>query len=395
MASKREAVSFFWQGKRRWRVFKHSNGHWYADRREGGKRTKFSLRVSSRPEAEDAVRRLDGISAEYLNERPDLTVQEACKHFITACENRSLAPNSVSRYQVALDSFMRFCQKTGLRFIRSVTLQNLEDFQIYRTKEENCEPKTVYADAIVVKGLFKYASHPARGGLTMNPALHWQVREPVKERPYCYTTEEVEMLIAGCREWLRPVITTLAFTGMRIGELINLRWEDVDLKENVIHVCVREDWKPKGRCDRAIPMHPRVREVIISRPLGKFVFLGCMHGKLKENRTLECFKKDRDRLGIHKGTLHTFRHFFISMCASSGKVPLATCMAWVGHKDAETVWCYYHLSETASREAMDRLAASGEGSRGQIWAKLTDSEDPEDKRDSHKSRCDKVLAGAH
>ncbi len=34
---------------------------------------------------------------------------------------------------------------------------------------------------------------------------------------------------------------------------------------------------------------------------------------------------------------------------------MATCMSWVGHRDSETVWRYYHLSETASREAMKRL----------------------------------------
>ena len=93
---------------------------------------------------------------------------------------------------------------------------------------------------------------------------------------------------------------------MRIGELINLRWEDIDLKANLIHIRVREDWKPKGRRDRSLPMHPKVREVILSRPVGKYVFLGPQGGRLKENYTLECFKEDRDRLGIHRDTLHTY-----------------------------------------------------------------------------------------
>ena len=62
-------------------------------------------------------------------------------------------------------------------------------------------------------------------------------------------------------------------------------------------------------------------------------------------------------------------------------------------QDVEIVW--YYLSETASQEAMKRLAASGENGRGQIWAKLPDSEDPENRERSRKSMCDKAVAGAH
>ena len=73
---------------------------------------------------------------------------------------------------------------------------------------------------------------------------------------------------------------------------------------------------------------------------------------------------------VSKGTLHTFRHFFISMCASSGAVPIATCMTWVGHKDTDMVWHYYHLSDTASQDAMVRMAAHKYSEFGTILAQL-------------------------
>ncbi len=89
------------------------------------------------------------------------------------------------------------------------------------------------------------------------------------------------------------------------------------------------------------------------------VFKGPHGGKLKENHTLKCLKEDRKQLKIHKGVLHSFRHFFVSLCAERG-VPVLTCMSWVGHKNAEMVWHYYHLHDKASKEAMEHLAAPEE-----------------------------------
>ena len=161
-------------------------------------------------------------------------------------------------------------------------------------------------------------------------------------------------MIAGVREWLRPIITVLAYSGLRFGELRNLRWKDVDLQHGLLHVRVREDWRPKGRRSRSVPMHRLVRQSIPARHSGEYVFAGPEGGRLKESYCLKCLTDDREELGIQEGTLHTFRHFFISECAARG-VPMATCMSWVGHRDSEVAWRYYHLSETSSREAMKRL----------------------------------------
>jgi integrase len=83
----------------------------------------------------------------------------------------------------------------------------------------------------------------------INPALDWDTPKPPKPKKRMYTAEDVQKLEAGVRDWLRPIVTTLAWTGLRIGELINLRWKDVDLKERVIHIRVQEDLKPKGKRD--------------------------------------------------------------------------------------------------------------------------------------------------
>jgi hypothetical protein len=131
----------------------------------------------------------------------------------------------------------------------------LEGYGKFRTKREKCDVKTAYTDALVIKNAMKWGSKASRGLLKLNPAADWEMPKPVKPKRRCYNAAEVEVMENGVREWLRPVVSTLAWTGLRIGELVNLRWADVDFGKRVIHVRVQEEWKPKGRRDRAIPMH--------------------------------------------------------------------------------------------------------------------------------------------
>jgi integrase len=358
----RAATCFYYHGQRSYRIYpRNDNGRWYADYMEDGKRVRQALKATTRPEAEAAVKELDKGPEPTKQETEEkvTTLADASAEFLRHCADRELAPRSVARYKAAMDAFGRFCRANGVAQLNQVRLKTLEDFRAYRTSTEKMDPRTAYTDGLVLKGFFKFAAHPARGLLAANPAAAWELRKPVKPQAYCFTTEEAEKLLAGCREWLRPILTTLAFTGMRIGELINLKRKDVDFEQGVIRVRIRADWTPKGRRDRTIPMHPRVRQAMSALKPDDFFFTGPHGGRVKENYTLDCFKADRDKLGIKQGTLHTFRHFFVSLCASSGKVPLSTCMSWVGHRDAAMVWHYYHLSESASREAMARLAGAG------------------------------------
>ncbi|MHC5057169.1 MAG: tyrosine-type recombinase/integrase [Planctomycetota bacterium] len=377
-ASDGRRLCFHVHGRRSYSVYKHSTGYWYADYSENHKRNRVSLRVRTRREAEQAVRRLDE------PDRPaeigdggaagiqDLSLIETRDMYIEHCENKDLAPRSVARYRAALDALLRHCADVGVAQARDLALPVLEGFTSYRRKQEGRAPKTVYTDSMIIKDFLKYASHSGRRLMADNPGEAWEVRKPPKKQGYCYTEEEVEALIKGCRDWLRPIVTTLAYTGLRIDELIELRWEDVDLCNGLISIRVRDDWRPKGKRDRSIPIYPLVRGAIESRPLGEFVFLGPLGGRLTESNTLKCLKEDREKLEIAQGVLHSFRHFFVSMCAQSG-VAIFTCMSWVGHKDSDMVWYYYHLHDKASKDAMERLAASrGVTPDGKVVARYQD-----------------------
>ena len=57
----------------------------------------------------------------------------------------------------------------------------------------------------------------------------------------------------------------LLYTGMRIGELVNLEWEDIDFEGRKILIRPKEYWKPKGMEERIVPIH----HVLFQLPVNK------------------------------------------------------------------------------------------------------------------------------
>jgi integrase len=205
----------------------------------------------------------------------------------------------------------------------------------------------------------------SRGLLATDPLQGLKLKKPKPAPQPCWAPAEVERILAASPEPERSVFLTLAETGLRIGELQHLTWEDVDLGRNVLHVRPKDGWRPKTGDQRAIPMTARVRSVLERLPRrGRWVFCARPSGKyprgdhqVSERRLLAALKRVLGAVGL-EGHLHTFRHAFISHALTQG-IPEAIVRQWVGHVDAEVLKLYTHIADAASQAAMQRLEGSG------------------------------------
>lgn len=348
--------------RRRYRVyFNPQGGSWYAAFSRGGKRERMTLGVRTRPEAEAAIKLLDCPELEAAEEKP-LAWGDLQTQFLDHKRSTGKAAKTITRYTAALDAFSRFLKKKGIESADQISLADLEGYVAFRTGDEECDPKTAYTDALVIKGAFKWAAKASRKMLKVNPALDWETPEPVKPKRKAYTPEEVAKLETCVRSWLQPIITTLAWSGMRIGELINLRWKDIDLNQRVIHIRVQEEWKPKGRRDRTVPMHPKVEAALRQQRIGLNVFTGIRGGKIGESFVLKALKRDQEKLKLPDGDLHGFRRFFATSMMRAG-VDAETVRQWGGWKSLETMLRYLADVEVkdsvrAMDSAVKRLVAS-------------------------------------
>lgn len=161
------------------------------------------------------------------------------------------------------------------------------------------------------------------------------------------------------------------FTGMRIGEICALDWQDIT--ENTIHISkTMERLKnsdgvtevmilpPKTESsDRIIPIPSVLKHIIeqYRKPCG-FVLMQ-KNGKFIEPRLLQNkFAKCLTECGIEKANFHTLRHTFATRCIESG-VDIKTLSEILGHSDVKTTLNkYVHSSFDLKQKSVDKLSFS-------------------------------------
>ncbi|MDQ6775271.1 MAG: tyrosine-type recombinase/integrase [Actinomycetota bacterium] len=215
----------------------------------------------------------------------------------------------------------------------------------------------------------------------------WCQTNPVKlaDRPTVKKTEtriqfldqpELEQLLAApypddAFGRIEPTLyLTAAMTGLRQGELLGLRWRDVDFdarKVRVVSPYVRGEFgDPKSAgSGRSVPMAERVavalRELrsrsVYSRDRD-LVFCHPETGKpLDRSKLVRRFKQAIDRAGVHRITFHELRHTFGTRMAAAG-TPMRTLQHWMGHADSKTTQIYAHYQPSDQEaDAVDRAFA--------------------------------------
>jgi integrase len=212
----------------------------------------------------------------------------------------------------------------------------------------------------------------------------WCQGNPVKlaERPTLKKTEtriqfleqdELEALLAAPSPAdafgsVEPTLyLTAAMTGLRQGELLGLRWRDVDFtarKVRVVSPYVRGEFgDPKSAgSGRSVPMAERVAMALADFRAKSFyardrdlVFCHPESGKpLDRSKLVRRFKQALDRAGAHTITFHELRHTFGTRMAASG-IPMRTLQHWMGHADSKTTQIYAHYQPSEQEaDAVDR-----------------------------------------
>ncbi len=267
------------------------------------------------------------------------------------------------KYKGQLERFKAWCKSEGIRRARTFSPDDLFAYRTYLAEQCDLADKSIYHETIFIKQLFKWAAK--NGYLSRNllePIRFAKVKSP--KQP-CSTIEQVELLLSNAEEEAVPIFTTLAFTGMRIGELQQLRWEDVDFDLNVIHIQRGgSDGKPKNKEDRFIPIHGRKLKPILQALLRKSdqVFLmpdGRQVSPKKLRRYLKtlCRQCGFENPGQYK--LHTFRHFFASYCAQQN-LSYKYILEWMGHSSSAILDMYFTMNDRQAHRAMNSLSFNTE-----------------------------------
>lgn len=167
-------------------------------------------------------------------------------------------------------------------------------------------------------------------------------------RPRSYFTTEQLVAIYDADPSSSAIWQLLANTGMRVGEAMNLRWENVDHQK--IRVLSTKEHMTKTRQWRDIPISPGASDALRQLDTTATYVLPRMCKMTLRTR----FKKACEKAGV-VGTPHELRHTFISHLVMQG-VPLRTVQVLAGHKTIAVTEQYAHLAPNHMADMVANLS---------------------------------------
>jgi len=208
-----------------------------------------------------------------------------------------------------------------------------------------------------------------RGYLDRNPAHGIVLREgDLKKQRRFYSADQVRMLLKVLTEPCASVVAVAVLTGLRIGEILALRWKRIDLRHATLEVAENYSMgdfvSPKTKSSwRVIPISSALRRVLEDQrgrvnPANpeELVFQTPQGTPLNDkNLYSRGLAPACDQIGQPRVSWHSFRHTHQTLLHDNG-ASLKTSQAQLGHSDLETTLnLYTHTVPDSQRQAVERV----------------------------------------
>jgi len=254
-----------------------------------------------------------------------------------------------------------------------ITTESLEQWLAGRPAELSNRTREKYVSAL--NAIFKRARRVWK--LLANPAADLE-RPRVRNAKSIevYAPEEVWALVRAADEQDGVTYLVAAFCGLRIGEVLALRWREVDFTRRVIRV--RESYTqhrvdtPKSSSMRAVPMADPVAKALAQLSQreqfngdGDLVFPNEAGEHQNPKRLRECYRAAQASAGLRRLSFHDLRHTFGSLAIN--RADPVQVQHWMGHADLKTT----HWS--SAEESAQRLCSSSRAGFSLGWRRRPQS----------------------
>ncbi|MEI8350053.1 MAG: tyrosine-type recombinase/integrase [Candidatus Omnitrophota bacterium] len=326
-------------------IFLRNNTYWLSFYLNG-KRIQYSLKVKDRRLALHLKRQKE---IELEEGRAKLPTSKKLSEIVEEYKEYSKLKKAEKSLKTDIPQLEKFIKFSGANTLRDVKPHTI---QLYLQSLKKLKPKSINNYIGNIRTFLNYAKR--NNYIFDNPIDQIKKLKVPKEPPRYLSKDEISKLLEVSKEsHLYPIIITALYTGMRIGEILNLEWKDIDLSNNTITI---RGSKAKSRIFRTIPIHPMVSSTLHKIPHSTpFVFV--YNGKKYTDEPKRAFKTllVAAKINLGKGRLfHVLRHSCASWLVMSG-VDLYTVGKILGHADFATTQIYAHLSPEHLKKAVETL----------------------------------------
>ena len=330
-------------------VFKRGNKYWIDFYDSNRSRVQESSHSSSKRDAEAllALRRSEILRGIY--KRPaKITFGELGTRYMEYAKGNK---RSWLRDQQMLKHLAGFCGSE--RQIGEIVAADIEGYKLHRRKEVS--GSTVNRELALLKRMFNLAIDWDLY-LGSNPVRKVKFFQEINTGFRVLSKEEEKKFLASATPYIQDIALFALNTGLRIGEILSLKWEGVDLEKGLLTVFAEKTHKI-----RPVPINSEARRVLEFWTLGRkneFVFYNHETGKpfvdLKTGFALACRKAE-----IEGVTWHTLRHTFASRLLDRG-VDIVTVQQLLGHSTVIVTMRYTHTNLDSKKAAVAKLESFGD-----------------------------------
>jgi integrase len=273
-------------------------------------------------------------------------------------------PSALRGYEQAMrDRVLPDLGGARLSEIRRVDVQDLVD----RLQAAGLDPSTIRNAIAPLRAVYRRAF--TRGEVAVNPTAGLELPAVRGRRDRIASPDEAARLLAALGESDRAVWATAMYAGLRRGELMALRWDDVDLAGGRIRV--ERSWDPKegviapksAAAVRTVPIAAVLRDFLVEHKQATGRSQGLVFGRSTETpfdaRAL-ARRAETAWKGVEPISLHECRHTFASLMVAAG-VNAKALSSYMGHSSITiTLDRYGHLmpgNEDAAAELLDAYLA--------------------------------------
>jgi integrase len=280
------------------------------------------------------------------------TFADAAAEFLRfVAEVRQIDPDTAADYRGVIDGYL--VPEFGDRPVEAVTPDDVDAYKEKLIAAGKLSNRTIVRHLTVLHGIFKRAKRV--WGVRENPASADVVERPKVVYSGVFDTFDrvVVERLAGAAETPQDaaIYRVAAFTGLRQGELLALRWEHVDFVGGLLHVrrnfTSGREKVPKGKRVRSVPMMPAVIDTLAQLKEREhftadddLVFCSEVGGHLDHFKLRKRYYASLERAGLRRIRFHDLRHAF-GTAAIKTLDPYAV-QSYMGHQHYSTTQRYLH-----------------------------------------------------
>lgn len=331
-------------------VTKRSNGYYYAHYLdEDGKWKGVSTRTTCKVEANKFF---SSLKENLANKGRTLSIGAFTERYLDYSRS-----HHAQRTTEKADYVLRLFRATvGEKMMDRVTPLDIER---YKTKRlTSVSSVTVNIELRTLKAFFGLAYKWVM--IQKRPFKNVALLRIPQSEPIYLIEEDYMALICVIRwPWLKYLVTLAVNTGLRRGELVNLRWDHIDFDNRVLKVANTSVFQTKSRRERLVPLNLTAMALLegLSRR-SEYVFAGDRGRKLDDEHVSRKFRKAVKEAGLSDDLhLHSPRHTFATWLVQSG-VGIYEVRKLMGHSSVAVTQVYAHLALSELHSAVEKISLS-------------------------------------